>query len=56
MLYPVKIRINDQVFKCEVKHTKSDLEKGMMGRTFPDPDYGMFFIMPTSERQNFWMM
>jgi uncharacterized membrane protein (UPF0127 family) len=55
MLYPVKIRINDQVFKCEVRHTKSDLEKGMMGRTFPDTNYSMLFIMPTSERQSFWM-
>jgi uncharacterized membrane protein (UPF0127 family) len=55
MLYPVKIRINDQVFKCEVKHSIRDLEKGMMGKKFPNSDNGMFFIMPTDDDQSFWM-
>lgn len=51
----MNVTIGDNIFKVKLCTTQSSISKGMMGKTFNDSFNGMFFMMPESGEQSFWM-
>jgi uncharacterized membrane protein (UPF0127 family) len=51
----MKVMIDDNIFKVKLCSTSSSISEGMMGKTFNSSFNGMFFMMPESTEQSFWM-
>ena len=41
--------------RIEIATTTADQEKGLGGRTYVPPDYGMLFVFQKADRYGFWM-
>jgi uncharacterized membrane protein (UPF0127 family) len=51
----MKLIVNDNIFKVKLAVTPSATKKGMMFQEFDDSFDGMYFVMPESGEQCFWM-
>jgi len=51
----MKVIVGDNIFKVKLCNTQKSISEGMMGKRFNDSFNGMFFMMPESVEQSFWM-
>jgi uncharacterized membrane protein (UPF0127 family) len=51
----MKLIVNDNIFKVKLAVTPEAVKKGMMNQKFDESFNGMYFLMPRTENQCFWM-
>jgi len=51
----MKLMVGNNVFKVKLAVTPEAIKKGMMNQMFDESFGGMYFIMPRTEKQCFWM-
>lgn len=51
----MKVIIDDNIFKVKLCASPTSISEGMMKKRFDENFNGMFFLMPESTEQSFWM-